>query len=253
MSNVPRNMGGILTAVTLAALAGWAAPAPAGAGVSSSTGRVTAGQLPADSLAGPFAVDPLAGPFAGSLLDSLVDPQADPFAPESRPLADRLARVAGLEGLSMASAVLSLADAGGVAAAIGFPALPFGPPGRPGLDRVEMLLPTPDLPGLPGAPATRAGFTAGVPSVPRLRDAAGALSTGTVLSLPVPYRTPPEIAVEPAPRVIGPRVPVRSGPGQDSSRPGPRADRPARPARPAPRTPSATTPPPAPALVLPFG
>ncbi|GGS62589.1 hypothetical protein GCM10010156_21930 [Planobispora rosea] len=72
------------------------------------------------------------------------------------PAVERLARTAGLPGLSRASALISVADAGGVAAGLGFPALPFGVPGHPGLRWVEMLSPIPDLPGLPGAPAVRA-------------------------------------------------------------------------------------------------
>ncbi|WP_449066811.1 hypothetical protein, partial [Planomonospora algeriensis] len=107
----------------------------------------------------------------------------------SLPALELLARNAGLPGLSRASAILSMADAGGVAAGVGFPGLPFGVPGYPGLVWVEFLSPTPDLPGLPSAPSAVAGFPS-VPSVPSFANAAGVLSGGAALALPAPMPLP---------------------------------------------------------------
>ncbi|WP_326828956.1 hypothetical protein OIE13_28650 [Streptosporangium sp. NBC_01810] len=70
--------------------------------------------------------------------------------------ADRLAHVTELPDLSQASALVSFADAGGVAAGTGFHALPFGlssPPSHEWTNSwVGIMAEGPDLPGLPGAP-----------------------------------------------------------------------------------------------------
>ncbi|MBB5961158.1 hypothetical protein [Planomonospora venezuelensis] len=169
MSNASRNIRGVLATVTLAALvagAGTAATGPA-ADAAVRAAAADGAQVPGDRM---------------------------PLSP-----VDRLARLADLRGLSRASAVISLADAGGVAAGIGFPALPFGLPGYPGLSGVEILAPIPDLPGLPGAPGPYF-FRAGVPSIPELRDAAGVLSNGTVLALPAPQPPVPRPSAGPVPR-----------------------------------------------------
>ncbi|MBG0820287.1 hypothetical protein HS048_06005 [Planomonospora sp. ID91781] len=113
-----------------------------------------------------------------------------PGPPVSLPALELLARNAGLPGLSRASAILSVADAGGVAAGVGFPGLPFGMPGYAGLVWVEFLSPTPDLPGLPSAPSAVAGPPPAVPSVPSFANAAGVLSGGTALALPAPMPLP---------------------------------------------------------------
>ncbi|MBG0813994.1 hypothetical protein [Planomonospora sp. ID82291] len=160
------------------------------------------------------------------------------------PAPELLARNAGLPGLSRASAILSVADAGGVAAGIGFPGLPFGVPGYPGLVWVEFLSPTPDLPGLPSAPSAVAGLPPAVPSVPSFANASGVLSGGAALALPVPRPLPRRIggkivtgrppaaaareaeAVPAAPRAGGapPRTGPGAGAGTEESRPLPILD-----------------------------
>lgn len=66
--------------------------------------------------------------------------------------AERLAKAAGMPGLSRSTAVLSVSDMGGVAAGAGLPSLPSGVPGQAGLQEVSKLALAPDLPGLPSLP-----------------------------------------------------------------------------------------------------
>ncbi|MBG0827302.1 hypothetical protein HS041_05945 [Planomonospora sp. ID67723] len=204
MSNASKNIREVLATVTLTTLAagaGWAATGPAALADGASR-----------------AVSASAALAAGAGLSRDGVPS----------VAERLAHLADLRGLSRASAVISMADAGGVAAGIGFPALPFGLPGYPGLTGVEILSPIPDLPGLPGLPGPRALFRSGVPSVPALRDAAGVMSTGTVLSLPAP-RSAPRPSARPVPRPVVREGEVRPAPPASTAMPKQETEQPPRP------------------------
>ncbi|MFI6502290.1 hypothetical protein [Nonomuraea typhae] len=106
--------------------------------------------------------------------------------------AETLARKAGLPGLSKATAVFSLADMGGAAAAAGTPSLPSGMPRRVSMQSLPVA---PDLPGLPSSPA--------VPGVPaKLPPVSGRLS-----DLPdgsgVPGLKPPIALPEPGESATG--------------------------------------------------
>ncbi|GGL36537.1 hypothetical protein [Planomonospora parontospora] len=227
MSNAARNARGILAAVLTAACAGWTAAAPAPVSAAPCEERRTAGSqegacarrdgparrtwTPADPARPRDAAGRTAQPRgserphrpsarASGAPGRTVAPggAAPPHRPAARvpgppaslPALELLARNAGLPGLSRASAILSVADAGGVAAGVGFPGLPFGMPGYAGLVWVEFLSPTPDLPGLPSAPSAVAWPPPAVPSVPSFANAAGVLSGGAVLALPAPMPLP---------------------------------------------------------------
>ncbi|MEU7893592.1 hypothetical protein AB0B45_12080 [Nonomuraea sp. NPDC049152] len=77
---------------------------------------------------------------------------AVPASSEAAMAAEKLAKKLGLPGMSRTSAVLSVADMGGVAAGAGLPSLPAGLPGEAGLPEVSRLSGSPDLPGLPSLP-----------------------------------------------------------------------------------------------------
>ncbi|WP_214327239.1 hypothetical protein [Nonomuraea sediminis] len=110
---------------------------------------------------------------------------------------DEVARRLHLQGLNQATAVLSLADLGGVAAATGMPALPMTKPGRAGLPDVSSLPAAPDVPGLPAMPARLAvpgapDMPVGAPELPgrlamdELPDASGVIGGKAPISLPQP-------------------------------------------------------------------
>ncbi|MEV0582947.1 hypothetical protein [Nonomuraea sp. NPDC050310] len=107
-------------------------------------------------------------------------------APANSPVfrtAEVLAQRAGLPGLARSSAVLSVADLGGVAAGAGAPALPSEVPTSlanaarvpSGLADVSQLAEFPDVPGLPGNPGERLPEAARmVPQLPDLAETTGA-------------------------------------------------------------------------------
>ncbi|MEV8636083.1 hypothetical protein AB0395_30960 [Streptosporangium sp. NPDC051023] len=247
MSNASRNVRGILTAALTTALAtGIAAglglpltaPVPAEAATScqgrdmvtapGSTVTVcdrTGAAGIAAALDGPnrlaTALDgrdrgaaPLDGP--GTLTTAIDGPDKGVTALDGP---DRLARTAGLPGLSRASAVTSLADTAGVAAGTGVTAMPLGAPASPRLAWVGVLTDMPDAPGLPltadlhGLQDATSGFTripvSAVPSTPGLTDPADAWPDGTAPVLPRSGLVKTVTDGLPAP--VGPGAPAAGG------------------------------------------
>ncbi|MER6174565.1 hypothetical protein [Streptosporangium sp. NPDC001681] len=187
MSHSSRNIRGILAVALLTAGAGWTMVSPASAEVAPCQERETAGaaQAPgamaaaceeAGDVGGTAAADgttttgdagtPAIADGSGASVTANIGetPVATDGAGASvtagtgeMPVtADRLAHVTELPDLSQASALVSFADAGGVAAGTGFHALPFGLSSLPGHEWtnswVSIVADAPDLPGLPGAP-----------------------------------------------------------------------------------------------------
>ncbi|MFC7717686.1 hypothetical protein [Nonomuraea recticatena] len=122
--------------------------------------------------------------------------------------AERLAKTAGLPGLSRTTAVLSLADTGGVAAGAGLPSLPSGVPGEKGIVEASKLSMTPDLPGLPTLPSTEAvddGF--------RLGELGGRAEAAQVAEVAeVAEVNAPEVAMPDAAGVTGMTAPINLTP-----------------------------------------
>ncbi|MER6944062.1 hypothetical protein ABT294_08570 [Nonomuraea sp. NPDC000554] len=121
--------------------------------------------------------DPLAVPVpqgAQDVLDS-------PVGGELSAAVDRMARRAGLAGLTTVPATMSVADAAGMAATSGLPRMPEGVPGPAGLRCVETVAQAPNLPL-----RTFAGRVAA------LRDAVGLtyLSARRLQDTGGPVRTP---------------------------------------------------------------
>ncbi|MEU4324444.1 hypothetical protein [Nonomuraea dietziae] len=127
--------------------------------------------------------------------------------------AERLAKTAGLPGLSRTTAVLSLADTGGVAAGAGLPSLPSGVPGEKGIVEASKLSITPDLPGLPTLPSTEAvddGFRLG-----ELGGRAEVVQVAEVAEVNAPEVAEvnaPEVAMPDAAGVTGMTAPINLTP-----------------------------------------
>lgn len=183
MSNTSRNIRGILAVAALTVGVSWTVSAPASAGVVPCHGRDVV-----EVLGTPGSVASACGEVDDVRATAFVGETETPARGEVPMAMEKLARIAGLPGLSRASAVVSFADAGGVAAGTGFHALPFGLPGFPGLTSVDTLATMPDLPGLPGTPGTGLSrFQIPTSPVGDLTDPTGALSGDTPLPLSLPH------------------------------------------------------------------
>ncbi|MFC4898426.1 hypothetical protein ACFQVD_29020 [Streptosporangium amethystogenes subsp. fukuiense] len=181
MSNSSRNIRGILAVALLTAGAGWTMVSPASAEVAPCQEREAAGaqQAPGAMAAGceeagdagtPAIADGSGASMTANTGETPVTANigGTPVATDGAEAsvtagtgevpvtAERLAHVTDLPDLSQASALVSFADAGGVAAGTGFHALPFGQSSLPGHEWtnswVSIVADAPDLPGLPGAP-----------------------------------------------------------------------------------------------------
>ncbi|MEU4701991.1 hypothetical protein [Nonomuraea dietziae] len=127
--------------------------------------------------------------------------------------AERLAKTAGLPGLSRTTAVLSLADTGGVAAGAGLPSLPSGVPGEKGIVEASKLSITPDLPGLPTLPSTEAvddGFRLG--ELGGRAEVAQVAEVAEVNAPEVAEVNAPEVAMPDAAGVTGMTAPINLTP-----------------------------------------
>ncbi|MFI6601827.1 hypothetical protein ACIBHX_36740 [Nonomuraea sp. NPDC050536] len=184
-----RNIRCILALAALTAGVSWLATGPASADACRSK------VLPAD-------VSSVCGELTSIHADTTYGDRLATRPGGAAATADQVARRLHLQGLNQATAVLSVADVGGVAAASGMPALPMTKPGRAGLPNVSSLLPAaPDVPGLPAMPARLAA--AGKPGLPavgaaelpgrlaidELPDATGVIGGKAPLSLPEPVNT----------------------------------------------------------------
>ncbi|MFI6452188.1 hypothetical protein ACIBF6_11585 [Streptosporangium amethystogenes] len=181
MSNSSRNVRGILAVALLTAGAGWTMVSPASAEVAPCQEHEVAGapQAPgamatacegavdvgtpaiADGSGASVTANTGETPVTANIGETPVATDAAGASVttgtgEMPVTADRLAHVTNLPDLSQASALVSFADAGGVAAGTGFHALPFGLSSLPGHEWtnswVGIVADAPDLPGLPGAP-----------------------------------------------------------------------------------------------------
>lgn len=154
MYNASRGIRSVLAVAVLATGASWLAAAPASAEICDEKVVLL------DSTTVAAVCEETAGLRARATRTAMTAPRGSELSMS----AERLAKTAGLPGLSRTTAVLSLADTGGVAAGAGLPSLPSGVPGKKGIVEASKLSMTPDLPGLPTLPSTEAvddGFRLG--------------------------------------------------------------------------------------------
>lgn len=122
MSNTARNIRGILAVAVLAGGFGTMGVSPAVASTKCEKGG------PVAVLQGPNRVASLCDERLGLRAEASSTRMAPRRDSEMLATLDRIARRAGLNGLSQATAVLSFADMGGAAAGAGVPSLPMPKP-----------------------------------------------------------------------------------------------------------------------------
>ncbi|WP_030916837.1 hypothetical protein [Streptosporangium amethystogenes] len=219
MSNSSRNIRGILAVALLTAGAGWTMVSPASAEVAPCQEHETVGAPQAPGAmatacegAGDVGTPAVADGSGASVTANTGEMPATANTGETSvatngagasvsagtgemPVtADRLAHATNLPDLSQASALVSFADAGGVAAGSGFHALPFGLSSLPGHEWtnswVSVVADAPDLPGLPGAPGAPSDgiswLRAPVPPAPERPAAAAVTPDDDTAPLPQP-------------------------------------------------------------------
>ncbi|MBB2909002.1 hypothetical protein FHS43_000248 [Streptosporangium becharense] len=173
MSNTSRNIRGLLAVAALTVGANWTMIAPASAEAALCGGRGTLETLQRPGTAASFCEeieDVRVAAVAGGTSAAHED--------EVSAVVDRLARIAGLPGLSRASAVVSFADAGGVAAGLGCHALPFGLSDLPEGSVETLTHPFPDAAAEEAMRATGDRWPGTLADTPELPGAAGGPQDG---------------------------------------------------------------------------